>query len=108
MASVAVDIPRVAGYTSIPEATVNQLLESPTTDLVQQLLKQIIVKAQEFDEAKSSKLKLKVELENAVRTSDAKVKTVKSSLDKAQEETKKLREQLQTSGQLLTYLVKLI
>ena len=98
MASMELDIPRLATFASLPENALNDLLLSPTIDLVKSLLGNLIIRAREQDEAQSAKLKLKVELENAIRAGEAKAKVVKSSLDKNLEETSKLRQQLQSSG----------
>ena len=98
MAAVALDLPRVATFTSLPQDQIDQLLSAPTAELVRQLLVNISKKAKEFEESASSRLKLRVELENANRSHEAKVKVFKNSLEKATEETTKLREHVKTSG----------
>ena len=98
MATAVLDIPRVATFTSLPQDQIDQLLSAPTAELVRQLLVNISKKAKEFEESASSRLKLRVELENANRSHEAKVKVLRSSLEKAAEETTKLRDQLKTSG----------
>lgn len=99
MASSGLDIARLAIFASLPESTLNDLLTSPTVTLIQSLLSNLILRAREQDEAQSAKLKLKVELENALRAGEAKAKVVKTSLNKNLEEISKLRQQLQLSGQ---------
>lgn len=98
MATVVLDLPRIATFTSLPQNQIDQLLSAPTVELVQQLLVNISKKAKEFEESASSRLKLRVELGNANRSHDAKVKVFKNSLEKATEENTKLREHLKTSG----------
>lgn len=98
MASATIEIPFLASHYGIAEATLTTLLQAPTVDLVNQLLESITVKAREFDDLKSDKLRLEVELENAVRASESKVKVLKSSVEKGLNEMATLRTRLQESG----------
>ena len=98
MASVTLDIPRLASFADVTEELVNELVSNPTANLLTAILLKISEKARDYEECQSSNLKLKVELENAVRAGDAKYRAVKSSLDKSSEENGQLRKQLQTSG----------
>ncbi|KAM5475318.1 Protein mlp1 [Microsporum audouinii] len=97
MATVAVDIPFLSSHYAIPEAALTTLSENPTVELVNQLLESISTKARETEDLKSDKLRLEVELENAVRGGEAKVKVLKSSVEKGLEEVSKLRSKLQES-----------
>jgi nucleoprotein TPR len=98
MAAAAVEIPFLSTHYAIPEATLNSLVEDPTVDLVRQLLECIAVKARESEELKSDKLRLEVELENAVRSNESKVKVLKGSVEKGLTEISNLRSSLQESG----------
>ncbi|EGE08418.1 filament-forming protein [Trichophyton equinum CBS 127.97] len=98
MATAAVDIPFLASHYAIPEIALTTLSEKPTVELVNQLLESISTKARETEELKSDKLRLEVELENAVRGGEAKVKVLKSSVEKGLEEISNLRNKLQESG----------
>lgn len=98
MATAAVDIPFLASHYAIPETALTTLSENPTVELVNQLLESISTKARETEELKSDKLRLEVELENAVRGGEAKVKVLKSSVEKGLEEISNLRNKLQESG----------
>ncbi|EAS36318.3 filament-forming protein [Coccidioides immitis RS] len=95
MATAAVDIPFLSSHYSIPQATLTTLTENPTVDLVGQLLKGIAAKARETEELKSDKLRLEVEFENTVRGNEAKVKVLKSSVEKGHAEILSLRNKLQ-------------
>ena len=93
-----VDVRAVSAFSSIPESSVTSLLSNPTTDLVTSLLKGITSKIKEYEQNKSQKVKLEVELETVVRTSESRAKVLQNSRDKALAESSKLRVDLQTSG----------
>ncbi|PGG99072.1 hypothetical protein AJ79_08706 [Helicocarpus griseus UAMH5409] len=97
MATAAVDIPFLSSHYSIPETTLTSLSQSPTVELVNQLLSSISTKARETEELKSDKLRLDVELENAVRSGESKVKVLKNSVEKGLAEITSLRSKLQES-----------
>ncbi|OJJ49128.1 hypothetical protein ASPZODRAFT_1402464 [Penicilliopsis zonata CBS 506.65] len=95
MATVTVELPFLASHYSIAESTLTTLTQAPTAELVNQLLESITKKARDFDELKSDKLRLEVELENAVRSNEAKVKVLKGSVEKGHAEVADLRKKLQ-------------
>ncbi|KAJ5679824.1 hypothetical protein N7462_008068 [Penicillium macrosclerotiorum] len=97
MADAAVELPYLASHYAIPEVTLSTLSQAPTTDLVNQLLQSITKKAHEFDELKSDKLRLDVELENAVRSNESKVKVLKTTVEKGHAEVEDLRKKLHES-----------
>jgi nucleoprotein TPR len=101
MAAAAVDIPFLSSHYAIPEASLKTLAQNPTLELVEQLLEAIASKARETEELKSDKLRLEVELENAVHTSESKVKALKTSVEKGLAEISNLRTKLQESGNSL-------
>ncbi len=104
MAAATLDIPYLSTFCSLPQATLTTLKDEPTVELVNTLLIQIAAKAREFDEVKAEKLRLEVELENAVRSGDAKARALKSSVDKALKEAADLRAKLKAEGgQLLNF-----
>lgn len=100
MATVAVDIPFLSSHYSIPEASLNTLSQNPTVELVNQLLESISTKAREAEGLKADKLRLDVELENAVRSGESKVKVLKNSVEKGLAEIASLRGKLQESGNI--------
>lgn len=99
--AATVELPYLSSHYLIPESTLTTLTQAPTVELVNQLLEAVSKKAHEFDELKSDKLRLEVELENAVRSSDSKIKVLKNSLQKGQVEVEDARKKLHEAG---TYL----
>jgi nucleoprotein TPR len=96
-----VDVRAVATFASLPETTISTILEKPTAELVRSLLHNISIKAQEYDQLKSQKFRLEVELETAVRTSESKVKALKGSVERGLAEVTRIRTELQHSGKSL-------
>lgn len=100
MATATVDLPFLASHYAVPETTLTTLTQAPTVDLVKQLLESISSKARETEELKSDKLRLEVELENAVRSGEVKVKAFKASAEKGRTEVSGLRTKLQEAGNI--------
>ncbi|KAJ5086976.1 hypothetical protein NUU61_008283 [Penicillium alfredii] len=97
MADAAVELPYLSSHYAIPESTLSTLTQAPTVDLVNQLLESITKKAHEYDELKSDKLRLEVELENAVRSNESKIKVLKNTVEKGHAEVEDLRKKLHES-----------
>ncbi|KAF7184460.1 hypothetical protein CNMCM7691_005528 [Aspergillus felis] len=97
MATATVELPYLASHYAIAESTLTTLTQAPTVELVNQLLEAITKKAHEYDELKSDKLRLEVELENAVRSSDSKIKVLKSSVEKGHADVEEARKKLHES-----------
>ena len=93
-----VDVRALSAFASVSESSVTSLLGNPTTELVTTLLNAIASKVKEYEQTKSQKVKLEVELETVVRTSESKAKVLQNSRDKALAESSKLRAEAQTSG----------
>ncbi|KAI9880431.1 MAG: hypothetical protein M1830_003073 [Pleopsidium flavum] len=104
MATATINIPYLSTYCSLPQATLITLKDAPTVELVNTLLLQISAKAREFDEVKAEKLRLEVELENAVRSGESKARALKSSFDKGLKEVADLREKLKSEEDARTAL----
>lgn len=98
MAATAVDTAYLAGFCAVPQPTVQTLIDNPTTDLVTSFLHSLIVKAQECDTVRSERLRLDVELENAIRSGESRVKVSKANADKAHREAETLGKKLQDEG----------
>lgn len=98
MATAQLDVPQISSYCSLSQPLINTLLAAPTVDLVRTLLENISAKIQEHNELASEKLKLRVELENAVRGGESKSRVLKSSIDKGLKEIADLRQKLQAEG----------
>ena len=78
----------------IPETDLEALLDGPTTELVREFLISLVTKGQELDTLKTEKLRVDVELENTVRTSETKVKAQKVAVTKHAKEVAELRTKL--------------
>jgi len=76
---------------AFPEPDLQTLLDSPTSELVKRFLVGLMTKGLEFDALKADKLKADVELENNVRTSEAKLKAQKALVTKHAKELEHLR-----------------
>lgn len=94
-----VDLRAVSSFTGVAEPQLILLSESPTVDLVKSLLRSIEEKARDYEQVKTQKVRLEVELETSVRTSESKVKALKKSVEKGLAESSKLRVDLQNSGE---------
>ncbi|KAI4170403.1 MAG: hypothetical protein LQ343_005025 [Gyalolechia ehrenbergii] len=99
MATAELDLPRLSSFCSLPQTSLTTLLDAPTVDLVRQLLKGLLPPIREQDELKADKLKLNVELENAVRGGESKARVLKNSVDKGLKEAAELRQRLQEAEQ---------
>ncbi|KAJ5579350.1 hypothetical protein N7450_008217 [Penicillium hetheringtonii] len=97
MAETAIEIPYLSSHYSIPETTLTSLTQAPTVDLVNQLLQSITKRANEHDELDAYKIRLEVELDNACRTRDSKIKVLKEAVEKGHVELEELRKSLHTS-----------
>ncbi|KAE8386899.1 hypothetical protein BDV23DRAFT_137008 [Aspergillus alliaceus] len=104
MAAATIELPYLSSHYSIAESTLTTLTQAPTVELVNQLLEAITTKAREYDDLKSDKLRLEVELENAVRSSESKVKVLKSSVEKGHAEVEESRKKLHESENIRSNL----
>lgn len=96
----AMDTGFIAASYSIPEPTVQALLDAPTAELVKTFLKQVEEKARDTEQLKAEKLRSDVELQSAVRSGNARAKQLKVSVDKGLKEVEDLRTKLATEGDL--------
>ncbi|KXL48806.1 MAG: hypothetical protein FE78DRAFT_127698, partial [Acidomyces sp. 'richmondensis'] len=88
------DLAYLSATYAFPEPDLQILLDSPTSELVQRLFVGLVTKGHEFDALKADKLKAEVELENCVRTSEAKIKAQKAQVTKHAKEIEELRVKL--------------
>lgn len=98
MAVAQLDVAQLSSFCSLPQQSIDTLLDAPTASLVRILLENISVKAYEYNDLASEKLKLGVELENAVRGSETKNRVLKGSIDKGLKQVTDLRQKLQAEG----------
>ncbi|KAL8695133.1 MAG: hypothetical protein Q9218_000301 [Villophora microphyllina] len=99
MATAEVDIARLSSFCALPQTSLETLLNTPTSDLVGSFLQGLSSRVHEYDALKSDKLKLHVELENAVRGGESKSRVLKNSIDKGLRENASLKQQLQEEEQ---------
>lgn len=95
MASAGPDATFIASYSGLALSHIQSLLSSPTPALVTSFLQAIVARAQEHERLKADRLRLDVELENAVRGGEAKVRALKATYEKSLSEVETLRTQLQ-------------
>lgn len=98
MAVAQLDLAQLSSFCSLPQQSIDTLLDAPTAGLVRTLLENLSTKAHEYNDLASGKLKLGVELENAVRGGETKNRVLRGSLDKGLKEAADLRQKLQTEG----------
>ncbi|MBE7181775.1 MAG: hypothetical protein INR71_11320, partial [Terriglobus roseus] len=108
MAGVEIDAPYLASSLGMAEPTIQTLLEEPTAELVRSLLAQIEAKVREYDAVTADKLRADVQLESAVRTSEAKSRALKASQEKALREAEELRKRLNDEGKTFSATACLI
>ncbi|KAF2171827.1 hypothetical protein M409DRAFT_18060 [Zasmidium cellare ATCC 36951] len=92
-----IDVAYLASTYDVSDTDLRALLEAPTVELAADLLQSLTTKGQEFDALKAEKLRIEVELENTVRTSDTKVKAQKAAVTRHQKEVEQLRTKLNES-----------
>lgn len=100
-AEVAVDYAYLSTHLGVPETTLATVAIQPTADLVAAVLQAIVAKAHEYDALYAEKLQVDIELENAVRSSEARCQTFKATADKALKDVEELRKKLQSEGETL-------
>ena len=101
MAVAELDLPQLSSFCSVPQASLNTLIDAPTADLVQQLLGKVLDKANDFRSLQSENLRLSVESEAAVRGHESKTKVLKSQLEKSHKELATFQQKLQDQGNAL-------
>lgn len=92
-----IDVSRLSKFLSLPEDAISSLA-GITEDYVTLVLRAVDRKSREHDSFRADTLRVEVELEQAVRTADNRVKAMKTQLDSSLAETQDLRSKLNTSG----------
>lgn len=98
MASAVLDVDYLSAYLSVPQQTLSTVVDSPTAELVRSVLEAVTAKAREHDELAADKLRVDIELENAVRSSETRIEGLRSSVEKAQKNVEELRTKLNEEG----------
>lgn len=98
MAAADVDLGHLSTHLGVPEPTLTSLATQPTADLVTAVLEAVAAKAREFEVLYSEKLQVDIELENAIRSSEARFEQSKSTADNALKEAGEVRQKLRDEG----------
>jgi nucleoprotein TPR len=69
MSATTWDTGYMAAYLNVPQNTLDTIIDTPTADLVKAVLDAVAAKAHEHEEAQADNIRLEVELENVVRSS---------------------------------------
>jgi nucleoprotein TPR len=104
MAAAALDIDYLSAYLSLPQQTLSSVVDAPIAQLVQAVLEAVTVKAREHDELVADKLRVDIELENAVRSAETRIEGLRSSVEKSQKTVEELRTQLKEEGKNFQFL----
>ncbi|CZT40788.1 related to nucleoprotein TPR [Rhynchosporium secalis] len=94
MAAAMLDVDYLSAYLDIPHQTLTTTIDSPTAELVRSVLEAVTVKAREHDELQADKLRVDIELENSVRTSDTRIEGLRANVEKAQKTVEEVRTKL--------------
>ena len=98
MAAAILDVDYLSAYLSLPQQTLTSVIESPTSELVRSVLAAITAKAREHDELAADKIRVDIELENAVRSSETRIDGLRASVEKAQKTVEEVRTKLKEEG----------
>lgn len=101
MATEVVDTNYLSGYLNLSHETLVSVLDAPTTELVRSVLEAVTTKAREHDTLAADKLRVDIELENAVRSSETRIEGLRVGLDKAQKTVEEVRTKLKEEGIVL-------
>jgi nucleoprotein TPR len=100
MATAAIDVNYLSGYLSIPQQTLSTAIDAPTAELIRAVLNAVTAKAREHDELAADKLRVDIELENAVRSSESLAEGLRSQVEKAQQTVEEVRTRLKEEGKI--------
>lgn len=106
MAAVVIDPDYLSGYLSIPQQTLSTVIDTPTAELVRAVLEAITAKAREHDELIADKLRVDIELENAVRSSETRIEGLRSQVEKTQRTVEEIRTKLKEEGKISSEILQ--
>jgi nucleoprotein TPR len=98
MAAAVLDVEYLSAYLGVPEQTLTSVIDAPTAELVRSVLEAVTAKAREHDELAADKLRVDIELENTVRSSETRIEGLRASLEKAHKTTEEVRTKLNEQG----------
>jgi nucleoprotein TPR len=98
MAVTVLDVEYLSAYLSVPNQTLTSVVDTPTAELVRSVLEAVTAKAREHNELLSDKLRVDIELENAVRSSETRIEGFRSTIEKSQKTVEEVRIKLKEEG----------
>jgi nucleoprotein TPR len=101
MTTAVMDVDYLSTYLSVPQQTLSSVLDAPTAELVRSILEAVTIKAHEYEELAADKIKVDIELENAVRSSETRIEGLRSSVEKSQKTVEEVRTKLKEEGRIL-------
>ncbi|KAK6382903.1 Protein mlp1 [Exophiala oligosperma] len=99
-----IDVRAISAFSSLPENTITTLRQTPSPELIDEILRAFVPKIKECEQTKAKHVKTEIELEAYTRKNDSKVKALSESRDKALEQAGKLRGELQVAETAKTRL----
>lgn len=99
MAVAVLDVDYLSAYLSVPQQTLSTCVDTPTAELVRAVLEAVTAKAHEHDELTADKLRVDIELENAVRSSETRIEGFRAQVEKGQKTVEEIRTKLKEEGQ---------
>jgi len=100
MAATALDIPYLAATYSVPQQDLESLQLAPTSSLVESLLAHLTTFAKSHETLQAQKVQADLQVEHAVRSSEARVLQFKRNSEKSLKDAEELRKKLTESGML--------
>lgn len=98
MAAADVDVGYLSAHLGVPDEIISETISQPTAELVKAVLAAVAAKAHEYEVTEAEKLRLGIELEGAIRGSEARCEQFKETSDKALKELEETREKLRNEG----------
>lgn len=98
MAAVAVDTVYLSTFLNVPQQTLSSALDAPTAELVRSILDAVHIKGREYDELYADKVRVDIELENAVRSAETRIDGLRSTVEKTQKTVEEVRTKLKEEG----------
>ncbi len=98
MGTAALDVDYLSAYLSVPQQTLSSVIDFPTAELVRSVLEAVTAKGREHDELAADKLRVDIELENSVRSSETRIEGLRANVEKAQKTVEEVRTKLKEEG----------
>lgn len=101
MAAAAVDVGYLSTHLGVPQDTISAVATQPTAELVKAVLDAVVLKAREYETLYAEKLQADIEIENVVRSSEARCQSFKATADQSLKDVEELRRKLKEEGMSL-------